>query len=207
MKLPIAEEFLSIQGEAYWTGTPMYFVRLAGCCVGKPLGPCHTIDNREFTCDTDFNRRYFETPAGLLLKAGNVKHLCITGGEPLMHDLTELIHACYVLNIHPHIETSGVKPVPCESFYPCVPWITVSPKVGALTSTIETADEIKLLVDEHFDPTTLPDVILKHPDVYIQPINDEKHLNQHNVKLCLELLKQHPEWHLSIQLHKILGLR
>ena len=207
--LAVAEEFSSLQGEGYWAGTPMYFVRLAGCSVGQSQGPCHTYDGRQFICDTNFTKKYSAEPEKLIENAGNLKHLCITGGEPLIHHLDELIFLARLKDIYVHIETSGTIVTPRFFFKGVryVPWICVSPKINYLEGVIEDADELKLLIDSHFDEALLPPCILNHPDVYIQPVNYEKTLNMENMKLCLALLDKHPEWHLSVQLHKILGLR
>src|SRR5438105_4871049 len=83
-------------------------------------------------------------------------------------------------------------------------WITVSPKFGVLPEMIKIANEIKLLVDENFDPEKLPIAILEHPKVFIQPVNYEFEVNRENLKRCMELQKQFPRWRVSVQLHKVL---
>jgi organic radical activating enzyme len=215
-ELPIAEEFSSIQGEGFWTGTPMRFVRLAGCSVGlyqkarapnlltgKQAWECHTHDGRAFWCDTDFNKRYIRTPEDLL-HAITETHLCITGGEPLIHNLEPLINAAVDRSIHVHIETSGTIELP--SIWKRI-WYTVSPKLGVLESVVKRADEIKLLVDEHFNLLKIPWFIEQHELVYLQPINGEREINQENVKRCLRILETYPNWRLSLQIQKVIGVR
>lgn len=224
MKLAIAEKFHSIQGEGRWTGTPMFFIRTAGCSVGKlpELAPgaeepfpvlktgkdawfCHTYDGRGFWCDTDFNKKQ-EIEIGELLNEVTERHVCITGGEPLIHReaVDDLISLAVSRKIKIHIETSGTINWPC----PLGVWVTVSPKAGVLDSMLNLCDEVKLLVDGEFDESKIPFLeALCYKEVYLQPINSETALDMENVRYVLQALGRHPEWKLSIQLHKILGLR
>ena len=102
-----------------------------------------------------------------------------------------------------HIETSGT----IEFFRSDLIWMSVSPKHGVFETMIIEADEIKLLVDEHFDLAKIPPMIVEHPMVFVQPINDELMVSRANFERCMEILRIKPEWHLSIQQHKLLGLR
>lgn len=220
--LPIAEHFHSLQGEASWAGTPMHFIRTAGCSVGKPVRhddpsseypfpilktgapawKCHTYDNRPFWCDTDFARREDLSIDDLLDETWE-RHVCITGGEPFLHTdrLGYLIEECARRDIQVHFETSGtIEWLP-------VAWICVSPKAGCLPSMIHYADEIKLLVDPQFDLALVPPEVTNHPNVWVQPINDELAVRQSNVQIAMEVLRVRPQWKLSVQLHKFLGLR
>ena len=229
MKLALAEHFHSIQGEGYWTGTPMHFVRMAGCSVGRPgsLRPeltavregffgvgatptlstgraawlCHRWDGTPFWCDTDFNKAE-EVELDELLNETWENHICLTGGEPLMHAeaVTNLFIGCLKRGIKLHIETSETIPIPQAS------WVTVSPKQGWLSETIERANELKLLVDENTSDLFPPE-FLAHNRVYLSPINSVDKLNQASLARCLYLLKRRPNWKLSVQLHKYLGVR
>lgn len=237
MNYPVAEEFHSIQGEGNWTGTAMKFIRLAGCTVGRPKihslwdegedvelpsqGPvrysspadpfplvtgrkpwlCHTYDGRPFWCDTDFNKSYSKTETELLEDVYE-QHICVSGGEPLMHDLTDLVQLARSRNITVHLETSGTIRLPILTM-----WVTVSPKQEALEEVIERASELKLLVDKDFNPGTLSPAMMRHGLVYLQPINYEKEICQKNVDKCLGLLRQFPQWRLSLQIHKMIGQR
>lgn len=216
MKAPIAETFHSVQGEGFHTGTPMFFIRLAGCTVGRtgegwtpPLKSgkkswvCHTYDNRAFLCDTDFHK-YQELDTFDLVAEAKERHICLTGGEPLMHRevVNDLITRCLSERKLLHIETSGTIIPWCYPY-----WTTVSPKVGVVKEAVQRANEIKLLINGGFDLEKVPDFILRHPMIYLQPLNGETEVNQDNVKLCMKLLETHPEWRLSIQLHKLIGAR
>lgn len=237
-RLPVAEIFHSIQGEGQYAGTPMLFIRLAGCSVGKPQGKpvygkpdtfspkgvsgvrtgqlpilhygskawlCHTYDGRPFWCDTDFNKKLDATPEWLLSDCWE-KHICLTGGEPLMHleKLQPLFVLAHSQNKAIHIETSGtIDWVPPFDRV----WLTIAPKVGYVVGMIERADEIKLLVDKDFKSSLIPLCIQKHPNVYLQPVNFELEVDRENLELCLGMFKLFPGWKLSVQLHKFLGVR
>lgn len=170
---------------------------------------CTLYDGRTFACDTDYRMKgrmdveniFAHVPAG-------VEHVCISGGEPFMHDLTELVR--YALNRWMvHVETSGT--IPLDKALPGWPlskqnlWITVSPKFGVLPEMIVRANEIKLLVDEKFDIGTVPVEVIGHEAVFIQPVNYENEVNRENLKRVMELQKQHPNWRVSLQLHKVLS--
>lgn len=223
-KIPIAEVFHSLQGEGVWTGTPMFFVRTAGCTVGKahaddpevdtlhhpvlktlkPAWQCHTYDGRPFWCDTDFHK-YHEYTIGELLEMTYEHHICLTGGEPLMHmkHVKDLWSQATKAGRHLHIETSGT--IAWQA--PPSIWITVSPKAGVLESMIDRANEIKVLVDDDFDADKLPWNVFGKKNVFLQPINNELTINDDNMQRVLELLKTFPQWRLSAQLHKYLKVR
>jgi 7-carboxy-7-deazaguanine synthase len=225
-------------------GTPMHFIRLAGCSVGKLLrraqiddppgtklheevaaGPipilqtgapawiCHTYDGRPFWCDTDFNK-YEDVGIDTLISDTHEEHICITGGEPLIHwnkGLLELIKHANSFRKMVHIETSGTI-LPAElangrGMGDRHVWISVSPKVGVNPNMLNLADEIKLLVDSEFKIENLPVGLVESHRVYLQPINNENSLNLDNIQLCMKLLEEYPQWKLSVQLHKVLGLR
>jgi len=230
--LPIAETFHSIQGEGTYVGTPMHFIRLAGCPVGKkatgefhdrqevgayplPIYPskCKTWDGRTFVCDTDFSCHTYKTVDELIGETWE-KHICLTGGEPLIHQKSLLeqgfFQAAWVRGIKIHIETSGtVMLIPQLRDHRW--WITVAPKWDCKKEMLELADEIKLLIDEDWDELKweqLSGPIITHTtNIFVSPINEEKTVNQENVGLALAVLRSHPTWRLSCQWHKFLNLR
>ncbi len=227
-RYPIAELFDSIQGEGLFAGTPMFFVRLAGCSVGKnihtirhfqevPAMPiyaelCRSWDGREFICDTDFRVKQRLTANEILKEIPGGRHVCLTGGEPLIHDLEELVEMLWNEGHEIHLETSGTIDLP-EWTYHNDAWIAVSPKFGAKDTVLADSNEIKLLVDKGFSLYYADQVVRwarskgTDPYIWLQPINAESTLDMENALRCLELLKARPDWRLSIQLHKILGVR
>ena len=238
-KLPIAETFLSPQGEGLHSGTLMLFVRIAGCSVGKrmtleesvqfaklensPLAiyreTCTIWDGRKMACDTDFRTKEVLTVDEILARVPDgVEHICITGGEPLNYDLTELLMKARQKWLDCHIETSGT--VPIEKAYPDFNaidllnesldgwiWVTVSPKFGCLPEMIDLASELKFLVDGDFDPAKIPEAAKHKNLVFLQPINYEYSVHLGNLQRCLSLQKQFPHWRISSQAHKIWNVR
>ena len=115
--LPIVQMFHSIQGEGTWAGTNAFSNRLAGCDVGCPW------------CDTKLSwnpKRHPQREIGELVAAAQAVHpqiVVITGGEPLMHDLTALTQQLKAAGLQVHLETSGAHP-----FSGTFDWVTLSPK-------------------------------------------------------------------------------
>jgi 7-carboxy-7-deazaguanine synthase len=224
---PIAEYFVSPQGEGKHAGTLMQFIRFAGCNVGKryeqedydnQLFPiytnrCQTFDGRSFPCDTDYRLKERKTSKELVQWAlsHNVETVLLTGGEPLMHDLTALLHGLKQNQFKIHVETSGtIKPNLNDEFWLMLDWVCVSPKkpFQDAYATMNIANEFKLLVDENFNWRDVPDSIKrKQYKVSLSPINDEDAINYDNVQRCLELQRQHPAVRITMQNHKLWGVR
>ncbi|MBQ9194466.1 MAG: 7-carboxy-7-deazaguanine synthase QueE, partial [Bacteroidales bacterium] len=140
MSVKVNEIFYSLQGEGFWTGTPMVFVRLSGCNLRCPF------------CDTD-HAGYEELSADeVVLKAlalaGDCRRICLTGGEPSLHADAALVTAFHEAGFHLHMETNGTRPLPAG-----IDWVTLSPKedvpglVGNGRVVLEQADELKLVFD------------------------------------------------------------
>ena len=220
---PISEIFTSPQGEGMYCGTAMTFVRLAGCSVGKPFPKeryeqglpiftemCTLYDGRTFECDTDYRRKDKLTLPQIFAKVpAGVSHLCITGGEPFIHDLNLFVTWAEDHDMQLHVETSGTIPMkkafPPEGKKGEDVWVTVSPKFNVLDEMINRADEIKLLVDDKFDIKAIPQTVLKHNRVYLQPVNYTHEINADNLRLVMDLHKKFPNWRVSLQLHKVLS--
>lgn len=226
LQYPIAEIFKSIQGEGYWAGTVMTFVRFAGCTVGKPYTPaarealglqvyqerCCDWAGNSFTCDTNYRLSKRMTVEEIVAEVGDAEHVCFTGGEPLMHDI-EMLHKCLMLATNTdsskrarqiHIETSGT--ISCD-WLSEVAWVTVSPKLGCLQRVLDQADEIKILVG-HFDEARFVQTYRQYFDrIWIQPVNQEHEIDQLNLQRCVQLVMKYPQLRLSTQLHKIWKVR
>src|SRR3972149_301887 len=105
-KLVVNEKFVSIQGEGYWVGTPMSFVRLAGCPVGGGDRICKDYTSREFPCDTKYQGGELLTVREVVdwcVKMGQ-NRVCITGGEPFSYDLSDLVDQLSRGGFRLHIE-------------------------------------------------------------------------------------------------------
>lgn len=229
---PISEIFDNYQGEGVYSGTMMTFIRLAGCSVGKrypevdyqsreehtfvgletmpPKFPIYTekctlYDGREFPCDTDYRVKKRCTLNDLFsVIRSDIKHICITGGEPCMHNwLDEFMGEFVGRGYELHLETSGTKKI----IVPSSTWVTVSPKKDVLPSSLIRADEVKVLVDKDFNPTEYiyKDLARAKP-VYLHPVNFERRVNIENLKLCLKWQKMYPQFRIGPQLHKVIEM-
>lgn len=220
---PVVEHFYSLQGEGFWTGTPMYFFRLAQCPVGKVPGICRSWDGRSFICDTGESYagskaewhpytkvRYHMSSVEMwdLVRKAGCKRMLLTGGEPLIYDVRPLVFmADKSRNETVHVETSGTV-----SYDPSLSmWVTVSPKEEYKDDAVRWANELKVLVDQDVNETELlRRFVILGKRTYVQPIEDTKDREQtlRNMGRAIDLCLKHPEQlRLSLQTHKYLEIR
>lgn len=233
MTYPIAEVFHSLQGEGVWTGTPMCFIRFAGCNVGKyqrtfsetdapfmsnrdfPLfrdmrhALCRTVDGQHFLCDTDYHRTLQYSAEALGMEVYE-EHVCLTGGEPFLHDLKPLVDFLHSTGTQVHIETSGTIAFPewASHYDDNFVWISCSPKDKFLEENWIRPDEWKFLVGPDLDVAEI--LIFLQDDtrpVFLQPMGGVHDIDNSTTQKVLEILKEHPEWRMSAQLHKYLRVR
>ena len=228
--LRILEIFDSLQGEGYWTGIPMTFVRLSGCNAPE-LG---------LSCVA-----WCDTPAGWdpgagdeleiteILRRVHLPRVCLTGGEPLLQGEVSgaLVAELHKKGLRVHLETNGtVDPIVFDvaadgrgesaGAHGAAPggagaqresafdWVAVSPKppgyfvASGWTGSI---DELKLVVDEHLDAATAERLAAAHPGamVFLQP---EWGRYKESCERAVALVMDHPEWRLSLQTHKLLDI-
>ncbi|GAA4454647.1 7-carboxy-7-deazaguanine synthase QueE [Nibrella saemangeumensis] len=195
--LPVMEAFYTLQGEGTHTGKAAYFIRLGGCDVG-----CHWCDVKE-SWDADSHPKYAidSIVGGALQYPGRMA--VITGGEPLMHDLTGLTAALQAAGFHTNIETSGVYPVSGTW-----DWICFSPKKFKQPhpDIFGKADELKAIIynksdfafAESFVPHLRPDCRL-----FLQP---EWSRSNEMLPLIVEYVKSNPQWQISLQTHKYMNI-
>jgi 7-carboxy-7-deazaguanine synthase len=203
VKLPIHETFQStVQGEGYWTGTLVDFIRLAGCPVRCPW------------CDTGYKNGGKDLPSvarsiAQLLAELQSPRVVITGGEPFIHrDLPELVEALLAADKQVSIETSGAYWLDVSP----LAWITLSPKehvnpkypVQELFWT--RANEIKLVVSTGEEVEFYHKFLSNNVNipVFLQP---EWNSKESVIPIILKLLKQHPSYRLSLQTHKFIGVQ
>lgn len=236
MTYPIAEDFDSIQGEGLFAGTRMHFLRLAGCNVGRAprtvpnlpahlnadlfqLYPAHTICTsafgQHFLCDTDYLAAEHLTAVELLERV-KCERVCITGGEPFLHDLTDLVWEARRLGKHVHIETSGTRPIPEDIGR--LAHIVCSPKHGLLEETKWFVNEWKFVIGADHPSTNealvhdiykliAPTHTIDKVQVYVQPINGVDGIDQDALERCLALVQLDGRLRISVQLHKLLRVR
>jgi 7-carboxy-7-deazaguanine synthase len=193
----VNEIFFSLQGEGVRTGTPNLFLRFSKCNLA-----C-TAETHGFDCDTEFESgremdlESIVTEMGIL--APDCDWVVLTGGEPALQVDRELIDGLHAAGYKLAIETNGSKEVP-----PGLDWVTVSPKVAEHAIRQRRADEVKY-VRGHGQ--ALPETVVEATYYLISPAFDGLHLERRTLDWCLRLVQQNPPWRLSVQIHKLLGLR
>jgi len=195
--LPIVEIFYSLQGEGLRSGQATVFVRLAGCNLACAF------------CDTDFRLRKTlqsdEIVAETLKLGADCGWVCLTGGEPTIHDLEPLCRLLHANGFRLQMETNGTRPRPLWE----IDHITVSPKEpqgGRLASWYaENAAEFKYVVDDCEDVARALAGARSHGKItFLQP----NALNPDAAELCVDAVCRYPKLlRLSLQTHKYLGIR
>ena len=217
--LKINEIFDTIQGEAYFTGTPATFIRLQGCPVG-----CNWCDTKHTWSEgveklkieiDEMLHKTKDSPKWSLVSEREIvkiveklkpRHFVLTGGEPCSKDLFELTRL--LANVGTvQVETSGTHTV---NVYHKT-WVTVSPKVDmlggleVLNSALLRANELKMPINGLNDVKNLQKLVKKlnyNQLVWLQPISQQPK----NTELCVEVAKNN-NWRVSIQTHKYMGVR
>ena len=191
------ERFLTVQGEGAYTGAAAWFIRLGGCDVG-----CAWCDVKE---SWDVNAHPQESAGTLVDEAVASKApICVvTGGEPAMHDLAALTEGLQAAGIRTHIETSGTHPVTGSW-----DWVTFSPKrfKAPLDAIYEQTDELKVIVVNRQDLAwgrEHASRLQSEARLYFQPEWDRRDQVLDYTVVCVQ---ENPEWRISLQTHKYLGL-
>ena len=197
VEYPLMEDFYTIQGEGAHTGRPAYFIRTAGCDVN-----CWWCDVQE---SWDEGAHPKESVANIVerAEASGAEFAVVTGGEPLLHDLDPLTFQLKQAGLDVHIETSGSSPI---SGY--LDWVTLSPKrfKEPTDEIFRYVDELKVVVLTNKDLEWAEKNAAKCPDdtqLLLQPEWEKEGA----VELIIEYVKDNPEWGISLQTHKFLGVR
>ncbi len=193
----INEIFYSLQGEGFWQGTAAVFLRFSNCNLRCPF------------CDTEFLSGKMMSADDILKEISQyqARRVIFTGGEPLMNETfyiaSKLKTAGYIL----HVETNGMYSINHQLF----DWITVSPKNNLLQ--IKQCNEARVLLGIGETPQLYE---LKADHYFISPKNPGHNqavgtaashaTDLPTLQYCIEYIKQHPHWRLSVQLHKYLGI-
>lgn len=200
--LHVVETFHSLQGEGVHAGRSAFFVRLAGCSVGCPW--CDTKHSWPEAVHPRLSLGELARQARQAIKAG-AAFIVITGGEPLQHDLAPLSAALEGLGPL-HLETSGVDPLRGH-----FDWITLSPKRHRppRAELLAACHELKVVVHGAEDlefaqaMAALSGSAATGPQLLLQP-GWNCPVGQ---ALAVAFVQSHPDWRLSLQSHKWLGVR
>lgn len=191
--MKVNEIFYSLQGEGQFTGTAAVFLRLSGCNLKCPFCDTRHEAGTEMT-DDEIIGEIGQYPSG---------HLVITGGEPSMQLGYEFVEKLRNCGYFVQVETNGVLRLP-----PNVDWITCSPKYRPVV--YDEVDELKCLfhgneADRQLE-TFRENIRAKY--YCLQPCDmGNEALNAAITRACINYIKEHPQWHLSLQTHKILDIR
>ncbi len=205
LTLPVMESFYTLQGEGFHQGRAAYFIRLGGCDVG-----CVWCDVKD-SWDADKHPQLsVEEIVSKALASVNshpssvIRHLAvITGGEPLLHDLNLLTKALHAGGFETNIETSGSSPLSGKW-----DWICLSPKKfkNPLPEILPLANELKVVIFNQHDFVWAEEYaaqVSSNCKLYLQPEWDKR---ETVTPYIIEYIKQHPQWELSLQIHKFINV-
>jgi organic radical activating enzyme len=206
--IPVMEHFYTLQGEGFHQGKAAYFIRLGGCDVG-----CIWCDVKE-SWDADKHPKYDmgsliedikkNIPVSPSAGGGQGEAIVvITGGEPLMHDLSELTKEFQAGGFKTHLETSGAYPLTGSW-----DWICLSPKKfkAPLPGILPEAHELKVVVFNKSDfewAEKYAAWVSSNCKLYLQPEWDKA---SQMTPLIIDYIKAHPKWELSLQIHKYINV-
>lgn len=191
----VNEIFYSLQGEGFFTGVPSVFIRLSGCNLQCSF--CDT-DHQPFTDMT-------EHEIADMVAQYPAKHVVVTGGEPSLQLTASLVDLMHKLGKEVAVETNGTHGLPEN-----VDWITLSPKDAFVASisakvVIKRCNEMKVVYTGH-ELHDYDDIMCDH--YFLQPCDvGDVVKNKEIVKATIDYCLKHPKWRLSLQTHKLLGIR
>ena len=193
MNLTVNEIFYSLQGEGGRVGEASIFIRLTGCNLACDF------------CDTEFTNGKVMSVLEILdeIRVFGCRWMVWTGGEPTLQLTNEIIAFFKQNGYFQAIETNGTRQMPVG-----IDYIACSPKrdFEAVKNVISVVEELRIPI-KNGDP--LPDIsILPRTNRYfLSPVFDGQHLVRENVDYCVALIKENPEWALSLQVHKLIDIR
>jgi 7-carboxy-7-deazaguanine synthase len=210
----VKEAFQTLQGEGAQSGRAAVFCRFAGCNLWSGLEQDRATAACRF-CDTDFRGtdgtgggRFVDAMSlaahlwaiwteGTVVTSRARPYVVFTGGEPLLQLDPPLIDACHARGFEIAVETNGTRPVP-----PGIDWVCVSPKPRS-TLVATHGQELKLVYPQ---PELAPETMagLAFERFYLQPMDGPD--REANTAAAVAYCRAHPQWRLSLQTHKLLGI-
>jgi 7-carboxy-7-deazaguanine synthase len=195
--LPLMEDFYTIQGEGFYQGHAAYFIRLGGCDVG-----CVWCDVKESWDATLHPVTSVQSMAEKAAASGS-RIVVVTGGEPVMYELSELTDQLRVRGLKTNIETSGAYPLTGTW-----DWVCLSPKKfkAPHSSVFEKADELKIVIYNQTDFAWAEEHAAKVKatcHLFLQP---EWSKEKEMLPLIIDYVKRNPRWQVSLQVHKYMNI-
>lgn len=196
-RLPLVEEFYTLQGEGYHAGKAAYFIRIGGCDIG-----CSWCDSR-FSWNPRIHPLVDTDEIIEHAVNSGAESVVVTGGEPLMWNLDYLCMGLKSKNISTFIETSGAYPLSGEW-----DWICLSPKrnMPPLDDICPVANELKVIIQTTDDFEWAEKYkLLVSPGcrLYLQP---EWSRFEQITPAIVEFVKKNPAWRISLQIHKYMHI-
>jgi 7-carboxy-7-deazaguanine synthase len=210
MSYAVKEIFYTLQGEGALTGRPAVFCRFAGCNLWSGREEDRASASCTF-CDTEFvgidgtgGGRYDSADAladkiaALWPEGSRDRFVVCTGGEPLLQLDPVLIEVLHARGFEIAVETNGTIPLPAD-----LDWVCVSPKAGNELA-VRSGDELKIVVPQAgLDPLAFAELAFRRFSV--QPMDGPERAR--NTEFAIRFCLEHPKWQLSLQTHKVTGIR
>ena len=210
MTYTVKEIFYTLQGEGANAGRAAVFCRFSGCNLWSGREEDRARAVCQF-CDTDFvgtgpDGGRFATPDALAIAIERAwrgdrddqRFVVCTGGEPLLQLDHALIDSLHDRGFTVAVETNGTRSAPAS-----IDWICVSPKAGAELVQLS-GNELKLVYPQpNAPPESFENLAFEH--FFLQPMDG--HSTAENTRLAIDYCMIHPRWRLSVQTHKIVGVR
>lgn len=190
------EIFYSLQGEGYHTGTPAVFIRFSGCNLR-----CAFCDTRH----QEGKLMSLEDIVTEIKRYPNAGMVVLTGGEPSLFIDEDFVEAIKEAGKLVAIETNGTRPLPSN-----LDWVTLSPKTGFSGGDVEpcvlkNCDELKVV---YLGQDLKQYNSIKADHKFLQPcFSTDENERQANMKACVDAVMSNPAWRLSLQIHRVLGIR
>ena len=196
-RLPLVEDFYTIQGEGFHSGNPAYFIRLGGCDVGCSW------------CDAKYTWNPLSHPLvatdEIVERAASfeAQAIVITGGEPLLYPLDYLTERLHAHGLEIFLETSGSHPLSGE-----FDWICLSPKrkQPPLAEAFAAASELKVIIETEEDLRWAEECAAKVGERCMLFMQPEWSRSEQMTPTIVEYVKAHPQWNISIQIHKFMHI-
>lgn len=209
MTYQVKEIYFTLQGEGAHTGRGAVFLRFAGCNLWTGREQDRDSAICQF-CDTDFvgtdgpgggkfpDAEALADAVAREWPGGGKPYVVCTGGEPFLQLDETLIEALHARGFEVGVETNGSLPAPKG-----LDWICVSPKAGAALAQTS-GDELKLVYPQPGrEPATVEKLDFRH--FFLQPMDGNQRAA--NTEAAINYCLKHPLWRLSLQTHKLIGLK
>ncbi|MDD4645913.1 MAG: 7-carboxy-7-deazaguanine synthase QueE [Bacteroidales bacterium] len=195
--LPVMEEFYTLQGEGFNTGTAAYFLRVGGCDIG-----CNWCDSK---ASWAFGEHPMVAVDDIVDRVRNIpaQAVVVTGGEPTLYPLRYLCDKLREAGIKTFIETSGANPLTGTWDWVC---LSPKPQFPPVRGNYSLANELKVIIEKPSDFRWAEENSEKvNPDchLFLQPEWSQKNKM---LELIIDYIQLNPRWRLSLQAHKYIGI-